>query len=215
LGGELKKVLGILYAMRGEIEKGRDLARAARELERQTGFDDSEATALAAESRVEWYARELDRATELARLALAELEEVKDRESAARVALYLTKYLEEAGKLDEAEAVFRRTRQLTNAAEVSDVIQLDSIEAQLLVRGGRLEDAEELARRAHVAANSTDLYFARVFAASSLALVVELAGRTEEAQQEFEYALGIAEAKGDREYASRLRAHLGKLATVA
>jgi class 3 adenylate cyclase/tetratricopeptide (TPR) repeat protein len=215
LGGELKKVLGILYAMRGEIEKGRDLVRAARELERQTGFDDSGAMALAAESRVEWYAGELDRAAELARVALAELEEVKNRESAARIALYLTKYLEEAGKLDEAEAVLSRARQLTNAAEVSDVIQLDSIDAQLLARRGRLEDAEELARRAHVAASSTDLYFARVFAASSLALVAELAGRTVEAQEEFEYALGLAEAKGDTEYASRLRARLDKLATVA
>jgi tetratricopeptide (TPR) repeat protein len=121
----------------------------------------------------------------------------------------LTRYLEEAGKLDEAEAVLRRAQHLTNAAEVSDLIELDAIEAQLLARRGRLEDAEELARRAHVAASSTDLYFAQVFAVSSLALVVELAGRTAEAQKEFEHAVGVAEAKGDTAYASRLRARLG------
>jgi tetratricopeptide (TPR) repeat protein len=129
--------------------------------------------------------------------------------------MYLTRYLEEAGKLDQAEAVLRRARQLTNAAEVSVVLELDAIEAKLLAPRGLFADAEQLARRAHIAASSTDLYFAHVFAASSLAQILELAGRTAEAQEKFAYALGVANAKGDHVYAGRIRARLGELATVA
>jgi tetratricopeptide (TPR) repeat protein len=150
VGGELRKVLGLLYAKRGEIEKGRDLVRAARELDRETGLADAGAVARAAESRVEWYAGELDRATELARVALADLEEVEDRESAGRIAMYLTRYLEEAGKLDQAEAVLRRARQLTNAAEVSVVLELDAIERSCL----RREDCSQMQNSSHAALTS-------------------------------------------------------------
>jgi class 3 adenylate cyclase len=214
VAGELKSGLGTLYAMRGEIEKGRELIRASRELRHEAGLEATAAATTNAEARVEWYAGELGRAEDLARVGLAELEELEDRESAGMMALYLTSYLEEQGKLDEAEAVLRRARQLTNPADVFVAIGLDAIEARLLARRGRLDDAEKLARRAQVAGSSTDLYIARVFAASSLALALELAGRRAEAQEELEYALVVAEAKWDTVYAGRLRDRLNELAAL-
>jgi class 3 adenylate cyclase/tetratricopeptide (TPR) repeat protein len=212
--GDLKTRLASLYAMRGEIEKGRDVVRASREFWREAGVEAVAAASRMVEARVEWYAGDLGRAEELARVGLAELEELEDRGFAGTMALFLASYLEEQGKLEEAQVVLRHARQLTNPAEVFDVVGLDAIEARLLARRGRFDDAEQLARRAHVAASSTDLYFARVLAASSLALVLELAGRTAEAQKEFEYALGVAEAKGDTVYASRLRARLDEVAAL-
>jgi class 3 adenylate cyclase/tetratricopeptide (TPR) repeat protein len=206
VAGDLKIVLGSLYAVCGEIEKGRDLIRASRELRRDAGLETWAAAARIPEARLEWYAGDLGRAEDLARVGLAELEELEDRESTGTMTLFLARYLEEQGKLDEAEAVLRRARQLTNPAEVRDALGLDAIEARLLAQRGRIADAEKLARRAHAAASPTDLYMAHIVAASSLAFVLELAGRMAEAQEEIEYALGVAEAKGDTVYASRLRA---------
>ena len=130
------------------------------------------------------------------------------------MALFLASYLEEQGKLDEAEAVLRRARRLTNPAEVFQALGLDAIEARLLARRRRIADAERLARRARAAASPTDLYMAHIVAASSLAFVLELAGRSNEAQEKIESALGVAEAKGDAVYASRLRAGRKLSATV-
>jgi tetratricopeptide (TPR) repeat protein len=213
--GDLNSRLGSLYAMRGEIEKGRDLVRASREFWREAGLDAVAAATYMAEARVEWYAGELGRAEDLARVGLAELEDLEDRGYAGTMAVHFASYLEEQGKIEEAEAALRRARQLTNPAEVFDAVGLDAIEARLLARRGRLEEAESLARRACAAADATDLYLPRVVAASSLGLVLEHAGRTAEAQEQLEHAVGVAEAKGDSVYASLLGARLDELAAMA
>ena len=203
-----------LYAMRGEIEKARDFLKTSSDFFVEVGLDVVEAAGRGAAARVEWYAGNLEQSEEMVRVGLAELLDLGDHTYSGTMALQLASYLEEQGKIEEAEAALVRARQLTNLAEVSDAVGLDAIEARLLARRGRLDDAEQCARRAHAGASSTDLYFARVFAASSLALVLELAGRTAQAQEELEYALCVAEAKGDTVYASRLRARLDEVAAL-
>jgi class 3 adenylate cyclase len=210
----LKRILAGLYMMQGEIEKSRDLLLTQREFFREAGLAAVAAAARMGEARVEWYAGKPGRAEELARVGLAELEELDDRGYAGTMALQLASYLEEQGKLDDAQAVLRHARQLTNPAEVFDAVGLDALEARLLGRRGRLDAAERLARRARESASATDLYLAHVLAASSLALVLGLEGRTAEAQEELEYAIGIAEAKGDTVLASRLHTRLDELAQV-
>jgi tetratricopeptide (TPR) repeat protein len=167
-----------------------------------------------AEARVEWYAGDVGRAEELVRIGLGELEQIGDRSYAGTTALDLAGYLEEQAKLDEAEAVLGHARELTNVAEVYDAVGLDAVEARLLARRGRIEEAEVLGRRARSLAASTDLYVAIVTAASSLAQVLELAGRSREAYAEYAHAISVAEAKEDIVYTRRLNARLKELETV-
>jgi tetratricopeptide (TPR) repeat protein len=206
--------LALLYAMRGGIEKALDLLNTSSDFFLEAGLDVVEAAGRMADARIEWYAGNLELAQERARVGLEELTRLGDHTYAGTMALYLAIYLEEQGSIEEAEAALRRARQLTNRAEISDAVGLDAVEARLLARRGELADAERRARNARRAADSTDLHEARLRAASSLAFVLELAGRTSEAYEQLEYALSVAEAKGDIVSAGRIRTRMDELVGV-
>jgi tetratricopeptide (TPR) repeat protein len=195
--------------------RGRALLKTSSDFFVEAGLDAVEAAGRMAAARVEWYAGNLEQSEEIARIGLAELIDLGDHTFAGTMALYLATYLEDQGKTEEAEVALRRARQLTNLAEVFDAVGLDATEARLLARRGEIAKAERLARHARRTADSTDLYEAHLRAASSLAFVLELAGRTSEAYDEVEHALGVAEAKRDTVYASRLRARLDELTAAA
>jgi ATP/maltotriose-dependent transcriptional regulator MalT len=212
---DIKMRLANLYAMHGALRKARELLGGLHDFWTRAGLEPVAGATRMTEARVEWYGGDIARAEEFVRAGLAELEQLEDRGYAGTTALELAGYLEEQEKLDEAELALRRARELTNVAEVFDAVGLDAVEARLLARRGLFEQAEALGRRARTAADSTDLYFAHVAAASSLAQVLEAAGRAADACTHYEYALAAAESKEDLVYAGLLRARLEQLEPVA
>ena len=92
-----------------------------------------------------------------------------------------------------------------------DVVGIDALEARLLARRGRFEEAERLARKACAAAEKTNFLLTRRLAGLSLVTVLELKGEPEEARRELERLLALFEAKWDVVMAGRLKERLGEL----
>ena len=87
-----------------------------------------------------------------------------------------------------------------------------SVEALLLARGGELTRAEELARAAIVIAETeTDNVWLHGWSNEDLALVLERAGRIEEARDALERALAVWERKRCLPYVARAREQLDAL----
>ena len=214
LGYEVMRTLGILHAMRGDVEKGRELMRAGREGAREAGLVATAAATCMAAAEIEVYADDLEAAEQVLREGSEELERLEDRAWLPTVCMELATYTEEQGKVEEAERWLRRARELTNPSDVIDVVGLDAVEARLLARRGQLEDAERLARNARAVADTTDFLLAHRYAALSLATVLQLQGRSEEAHKELEQLLELFEAKEDVVMTRRIRAQLEELATV-
>jgi class 3 adenylate cyclase/tetratricopeptide (TPR) repeat protein len=203
------------HAMDGKIDGARELLTKIRDFFSQVGLDAPAAAGRMTEAQVEWYAGEFEQAEELARAGLRALEELGDRGYARTTALYLAEYLEANGKVEEADVVLRRARELTNAAEAADAVGLDAVEARIFARRGKLARAEQLARAAWDAAGSIEIYEANLRAASALSFVFEAAGRPQEARAALKDALEIAEKKGDAVSTRRLRTQIEEASSEA
>ena len=82
------------------------------------------------------------------------------------------------------------------------------IKAKILARRGELEAAELLGREAVETAARTDYLENHAAACADLAVVLELAGRPDEARLELEHALRLCEQKGIVPIADRIRSRL-------
>ena len=114
------------------------------------------------------------------------------------------------GRFDEAEFVLREAAKV-GFDPVTRTLG-SSVEALLLARGGELTRAEELARAAIVIAETeTDNVWLHGWSNEDLALVLERAGRIEEARDALERALAFWERKRCLPYVARVREQLDSL----
>jgi class 3 adenylate cyclase/tetratricopeptide (TPR) repeat protein len=121
----------------------------------------------------------------------------------ARDLCYLGRVDEVAPLVDEARAVGRGPAERTLVA---------TVEALLLTRAGDHDEAEERARGAVATAESeTDNVWLQGWSNEDLALVLERAGRIEEARHALERALAVWERKGCLPYVARVREQLDSL----
>jgi tetratricopeptide (TPR) repeat protein len=81
----------------------------------------------------------------------------------------------------------------------------------VLARRGELAEAERLAREAVAMGEETDMIDTQADAYADLAEVLSLAGRSEEAIEAFDQALGRYERKGNVVMAERMRERLAAL----
>jgi class 3 adenylate cyclase/predicted ATPase len=208
---DMMRVLGPLYAMRGDFATARELVRAGREGIREAGLLATAAAGAMVASFVEMYAGEPEEADRLLREGIAELERLGDHAYQSTATMYLAARLEEQGSVEEAERWLQRARELTNPSDLIDSIGVDAVEARLLARRGRLHEAEQLARKACEAAATTDLVGAHRLAVLALVRVLEEKDRLDEARQQLHRLLELFEAKEDVVMAARLRDQINAL----
>jgi tetratricopeptide (TPR) repeat protein len=127
-------------------------------------------------------------------------------------ACLLARALDEQGRLDEAEELARLGQ--TNAVADDTAIQSTwrYVRASLLAKKGDLAAAETLARDAVAFAEQTDFLEEHARALLTLARVLELSGRTDEAREALERASRLYERKESVFGVERVRVRLGELA---
>jgi class 3 adenylate cyclase/tetratricopeptide (TPR) repeat protein len=100
------------------------------------------------------------------------------------------------GRYDEAERLAESSMESAGTDDVYSQALLRSVRAKVLARRGRDEEAEVMARGSSALADETDFLHLRWYALVSLAEVLSLAGRGDEAKSVVEQAALVAQEKG-------------------
>ena len=111
-------------------------------------------------------------------------------------------------RLDEAETWVRRGAELSSNDDAFTQMLWRQIEAKLLARRGRHEEAELLARESLAIAQTTDYLNGCGEAHTDVAEVLRLGGKVSEAVAELERALECYAAKGNLVMAGLMRERL-------
>jgi class 3 adenylate cyclase/tetratricopeptide (TPR) repeat protein len=198
--------LAALHAMRGEIEVGRSLLADGPELDEPSrvysiGLAQPEAL-------LELLAGRPDVAEERLRTALGTLESMGEKALLSSTAAMLAQALYEQGRLEDAEAAARVSRQNAAGEDVSAQIVWRGVQAKVLARRGETYDADALAREAVEIAAGTDFLTYHADALLDLAEVLGAAGRADAARDAARSALKLYEEKGNLVSAERARRRL-------
>jgi class 3 adenylate cyclase/tetratricopeptide (TPR) repeat protein len=136
------------------------------------------------------------------------LEEIGELAWLSTVAAILAEAVYEQGRFAEAEQLTQRSEQAAGAEDAYSQALLRSVRAKVQAQGGRTEDAERLARDAVRFAETTDFLHLRWHALMSLAEVLRLADRADDARPVLTEAIRLAEQKGSPVAAEQARALL-------
>ncbi len=203
-----RTVLGKLLAMRGEIDRARELVRGGRQAYLDAGMFMTAGGMSMREAKVEFRAGDLAAEERALREGLEVLEGIGDRSYYPTVALDLAKCLYNQERYDQVGQLCETGRETTGADDLVNFVQLDGLAGGLLARRGSHEEAGERARRAVELAETTDFYETRAWARLMLAETLALAGRMDEAVDEAAAGLAHHDAKGDVTGAARARERL-------
>jgi class 3 adenylate cyclase/tetratricopeptide (TPR) repeat protein len=201
--------LAMLRAMEGRIDEAWRLLEDAWETVREAGYLIDAwggAQRFAHIQRRAGRNEPNDRCESLLRTAIDELERLDDRAFVSTVALNLADLLEREGRDDESRGLCVLARERTLAEDVTNFVMADAIEARLAAKSGELEQAEALARLGVERAGSTDFVDLRgMYSQATLAEVLALRGKHDEAVDSAVEALAVHRAKEDVAYAAVLR----------
>ncbi len=203
----IRGALARAHAARGEIDAARDVG----DVEAVYVEAGMELEATSAHFTRAWIARcagDFEEEERQLRRQVDKLEELNDRNYLGTSWMNLGTCLVELGKDDEAQRALERAREVTIPEDVVDVVGLDALEAVLRARGGELEEAQELARRALARVEETDHVSLRLDTRWSAAEVFELAGRRDEAKTLLGESIEFAERYGHLVAAQRARDRL-------
>ncbi len=197
---------GELETARGNVERGRELSRFARALAEEIGDSIAAFWVWTASVEVELLAGGLAEAEALARENLERCERMGHgwpdvwRISVARVLLAQE-------RIDEAEDVLTRVELLEEGDEAERYV----VQARLLARRGDVREAERQAREAVEFFEGTDSPMLKAEAYRTLAEVLRLGGRREEAAEAIRQALVLEEQRGATLAAARTLTMLAEL----
>ena len=107
------------------------------------------------------------------------------------------------GRHDEADELATVSRDNAGSEDIYSQVQWRGVRAKVLARQGSWEEAERLVRESLAMAESTDSLELRAAALTNLAEVLELAGRTNEAEAAVTQAIPLFERKGNAVAAQR------------
>jgi class 3 adenylate cyclase/tetratricopeptide (TPR) repeat protein len=206
------QALGVIRAMEGRVDEARVLLRGGWQTIRDAGMLLTAAGSVQRFAFAERRAPEPDveqRVESVLREGFDVLERLDDRSFLPTVALELAQSLVRQGRDEEARALCALARERTLAEDMVNFVYLDGTEAHLAARDGRLEDAERLARSGFERAETTDFFALRgMRAGATLAEILQLAGKSDEAAAVGSKAIGFHDAKGDVAGAAVLREQL-------
>jgi tetratricopeptide (TPR) repeat protein len=114
----------------------------------------------------------------------------------------------EQGRYEAAEAWTRVARDSAGSDDLDAALSWQPVQAKILARSGRIEDAERLARRTLELVARTDSLNRHADSLMALAEVLGMADRSDEAEQMIRSALSLYELKGNLASAERVRALL-------
>jgi tetratricopeptide (TPR) repeat protein len=127
------------------------------------------------------------------------------------LAAYLAQALYEQDRLDEAESWVQRAREVGATDDATTQMLWRQAQAMVLARRGEHEPAEQLAQEAVTIVDRTDQWNEHGNVQMTLAEVLRLAGRPEEAAHAAGRAQKFYERKGNLVMTERARAFLASL----
>ena len=198
--------LGRLKAMVGEFEIGRRLVGSAEAI-----YGEINRTAIAHthiarwNGMLEWFAGDVRAAERAWRQAYDELAAIGERRSRSSVAAYLARAAYLQGRLDEAYAYTEVAEELLPSAQAWTRVGWYGVRGMVLARRGDLAAALALAGREVELAEATDDLTYQGRALEDLAEVLEISGRSDEAQARLAEAIGRYDLKGITVFADRAR----------
>jgi ATP/maltotriose-dependent transcriptional regulator MalT len=203
--------LSVLEAMRGDSSRAREHYQRSRTMLNELGFSFSAALTSLTSGPAEILAGDLVRAEAELRGDYETLLAMGEKGYLSSVAGLLAEVLYAQGRVDEAADFADVCQQTAAAYDVGAQYQWRCIQAKLLAGRGGTEEAETLARDGVRLIMTTDQPAIQADALSSLAVVLGLAGKTDEAAASLEEAVALFEQKGDVVSAARGRAALSAL----
>jgi class 3 adenylate cyclase/predicted ATPase len=199
-GTSIEPSLRIAHSMHlsllGEADASRREHRLGEELYRQFGNGLLLAATKMSLADHELRMGRFEEAEAAARKGVEQLERLGDQGFRSTMAGFLAEALLRQGRYDEADEWAQVTADLAMEDDFDPKYHWRSVRARILARRGEFDEAERLGREAVEIVDQTDWYLHRGQAANTLAEVLELAGRRDEARSFYERALELLERKG-------------------
>jgi tetratricopeptide (TPR) repeat protein len=205
------RVLGTLIAVQGDEGAGRELLEEARAIFAEMGHDEALAVLAFSTAPLELRAGNPVAAERELRASLETLQAMGDRARGGSIAAMLTGVLAEQRRLDEANECLEVARELVPAIDTSGLAQLRMAEARVSALRGESEDAVRLATEAITLIEGTQELLTMPDLLLGQADVLELAGRTADAEEALRKAADAAARKGALVDERRARERLAAL----
>ena len=197
--------------MQGRFEEGRELAARASSILEELGRPIELYTLAFWTAPLELLAGDPVASEREAATACDGLEAAGEKGFLSTMAAMLAEALYAQGRLDEAEAAVRRSREAATSDDFNAQAMWRGGQAKILARRGELEEAERLAREAIEIIDRSDELSHQGDFRVGLAEVLQLAGRNDESIPVLEEALERYEQKENRVAADTTRALLAEL----
>jgi len=204
--------LSRLEAMRGNVDRARDLYARSRAMRTELGFVLSAAIVSLQSAPVEMLAGDLSRAEDELRKDFAALTALGNKGYMTSVAGMLAEVLHAQGRFDESKSFATVCREAAAPHDVAAQFQWRSIQAKLSASDGQLDEAESLAREALRLIQTTDQPDVQGDGFVTLAFVLQAAGKADAAGALGE-AITLFDQKGNTVSAERARVALASLGT--
>jgi tetratricopeptide (TPR) repeat protein len=186
-----------LEAMRGGFERARHDLALGRSIYAELGLNVMAANCSQNSGLIEMLAGDAAAAEREFRSAYAELAKMEETGYLSTVAALLAHALLALHRHEEAEEFVRQTRAAAAHDDVSAQTLWRTAEAKILASRGDFVEAERLARQAVAITEETEILNYRADALMDLAVVLERAGRTDEAAESIRAALELYKLKGN------------------
>jgi class 3 adenylate cyclase/tetratricopeptide (TPR) repeat protein len=197
-------VLGVLHAMRGDFKAARSHIATGVEILRELGAT-LYVVAGHPPSIVDELAGDPEAVEARARAGIEALEAAGESGFLSTTAVFLAKALYARGRDDDALEATRLSESHTAKGDAASEMGWKAVRAKVLARRGDLQEAERLAREAVAVAERTDQLLEVGDCFVALAVVLQSAGRLEEAASAAGRALETYQRKGNLVSAKRVR----------
>jgi predicted ATPase/class 3 adenylate cyclase len=202
--------LGGLHAMDGRFELARSLLAMSDAVFEDLGLTLNAATSHN-EAVIEMLAGDPAAAETSLRSGFEALKQMGEQAFLSTTAAFLARAVFAQERDDEAEDLAQLSAKLTATGDRLTQVLWRCVQARILARRGRLEEAEALAREAVSLAEQTDFVVHRGDALVDLAHVLQDSGRTQEAAAAAAAGLHLHEQKGNLVTAKKIRSDLDVL----
>jgi class 3 adenylate cyclase/predicted ATPase len=202
--------LGGLHAMDGRFDLARSLLATSNAVFEDLGLTLNAATSHN-EAVMEMLAGDPAAAEASLRSGFEALKQMGEQAFLSTTAAFLARAVFAQERDDEAEDLAQLSAKLTATGDLLTQVLWRGVQARILARRGRLEEAEALAREAVALAEQTDFLVYRGDAFVDLAHVLQDSGRRQEAAAAAAEGLHLHEQKGNLITAGKIRSDLGVL----
>ena len=201
--GSIMCTVAQLRAMNGEFEAARSLYRAGRALLRDLGQGVNAASTGLEVARIELLAGDLAAAEQTVRADYEFLQRMGETYFLSTMAALLSRIVREQQRDEEALSLSKVAEAATAADDIEAQVLWRSVRVPIVARSGELDAAEAMARTALDLARRSEVPILQADILFELAVVLQLAGRADEARNAVGEAIALYTVKGDLVSAAR------------